>query len=447
MTKNLYRIEPEQAVLGGLLLDNDAIYRIGELRTEHFGLDDHRTIFNTVCQLLSDGKPADAVTVYESLSNAGNADKVGGLPYLNALAQNTPSAANIVRYAEIVRDSALRRALIAETIKLAESARNPKGRTAAEILDYAQTTISQLAEKQVKREPIRASAVLRSHLKVLDGHEPIGIPTGFSQIDETLSGGPKRGNLFIVAGRPAMGKTALALNMATNCALNYGVGILSQEMSLPELIERCIASLGQIDLGKIISRTMEKSDWDRFTPTSIEIEKLNLHLDDQPALTLLDVRMKAMALKRRHSLDVLIVDYLQLMAGSDPRANRNTQIEEITRGLKALAKELDIVVIALSQLNRTSVTGRPRLADLRDSGAIEQDADIVMFVHRDEANDPNTHMRGFADVLIAKNRQGAIKDVLLRYDGPHTRFSDYSGVRPKPPPKTSMHKSNLAEKL
>ena len=435
--------EAEQSVLGALLIDNDSVDRIGSLRAEHFYRHEHRTIFTEIRSQITLGQPCDVISVFDALR-----DKVQDcLPYLNAIAQNTPSSASIGRYAEIVRDRALRRGLIAETSKMADLAFNPRGKTAAQVLDVAQAAISALAETRGTNEPVLASDALAAHVDVLDSRmnrKVSGIATGFAGVDQLLTGGPNRGALVILGARPSMGKTALALNIATNVARDYGVLFLSQEMMTGELLDRCLASVGGIGLGSIIRGDMDDGDWTKFTAATAKIKDMNLHLDEQPALTLLDVRSKARLIKRRHGLDLLVVDYLQLMSGEGN--SRNQQIEEISRGLKALAKELNIVVIALSQLSRNAANkARPQLSDLRDSGAIEQDADIVIFLHREEVDNPGTPMKGFADVFIAKNRQGRIDDVLLEYEGLYTRFCDTH--RQKPAIEKPSYKRGLASEL
>jgi replicative DNA helicase len=349
-----------------------------------------------------------------------------------------------------VRDRALRRGLLAATDSMAAMAVNPGGRSAGEVLDAAQSALSALAETRVVREPIRASDAMIAHIDVLDGRAErkySGIATGFSDIDALLTGGPNRGALVILGARPSMGKTALALNIACNVARDYSVLFLSQEMQNGELLDRCLASLGRIPLSSVITGDMSNEEWSGFTVANMKLQNLNLHLDDQPALTLLDVRGKARLTKRKHGLDLVVVDYLQLMSGEG--TNRNQQIEEISRGLKALAKELNIVVLALSQLSRNAANkARPQLSDLRDSGAIEQDADIVMFVHRDEVDNPQTHMRGYADLFIAKNRQGRIDDVMLEYEGQFTQFVSSRRERPEAPKaKPNSYKNGLAAHL
>jgi replicative DNA helicase len=435
--------EAEQSVLGALLIDNDAIDRIGDLRAEHFYRHEHRAIFTEIRAQIAQGHPCDVISVFDALR-----DKVQDcLPYLNSLAQNTPSAASAGRYAGIVRDRALRRGLIAETSKMADMAFNPRGKTAVEVLDAAQAAISMLAETRTAKEPTRASDALAAHVDVLDSRmsrKVSGISTGFEGVDKLLTGGPNRGALVILGARPSMGKTALALNIATNVARDYGVLFLSQEMMTGELLDRALASLGGISLGSIIRGDMDDADWTNFTAATAKIKEMNLHFDDQPALTLLDVRSKARLIKRRHGLDMLVVDYLQLMSGEGD--SRNQQIEEISRGLKALAKELNIVVVALSQLSRNAANkSRPQLSDLRDSGAIEQDADIVIFLHREEVDNPGSPLKGFADLFIAKNRQGRLDDVLLEYEGLYTRFRDTN--RPRPSMQKEAGRRGIAKDL
>lgn len=437
-------IEAEQSVIGGLLRDNSAVDNIGDLRPAHFFRQDHREIFAEILRQVAGGLSCDIISVGCALPKIDDC-----MRHLNDMAQSCPSAANIGRHADVVRDRALRRGLLSASSDLTEMAYNPGGRGAGEILDAAQSALSALGESRAVRAPERACDAMIAHCKVLDGRverEYTGIPTGFTGIDEILTGGPGRGNLVILGARPSMGKTALALNIALNAARKHSVLVLSMEMSKGELLDRSLAVLGKIPLGAVIRGDMNERDWENFTPANIELSALNLHLDDQPALTLLDVRSKARLVKRKHGLDLLVVDYLQLMAG--PGDNRNQQIEEISRGLKALAKQLDIVVVALSQLSRNAANkSRPQLSDLRDSGAIEQDADVVMFIHRDEVDNPQSHLRGFADVFVAKNRQGRIDDVLLTYQGQFTRFADSSGVRPTSTERQQRQSRGLAAHL
>ena len=424
--------EAEQSVLGALMRDNDAIDRIGDLKAAHFYRHEHRTIFSEIRSQIAAGKGCDVISVGVALG-----DRLpDGLAYLNAIAQSVPSSARIALHADTVRDRALRRGLLDATGKMVEMAHSPT-KTAIEMLDAAQSAITSLAETRVQREPNRASDVMALHCDVMARREESkshGISTGFLSIDSLLNGGMNRGNLIILGARPSMGKTALSINISANVARDHGVLFCSQEMMELELADRIVASLGRIDLGAVLKAKMDTQQWERYTHAVQKVSGLNLHLDEQPALTLLDVRGKARLVKRKHGLDLLVVDYLQLMAGDGD--NRNQQIEEISRGLKALAKELNCVVIALSQLSRNAANkARPQLSDLRDSGAIEQDADIVMFLHRAAVDDPQSHMGNLADLFIAKNRQGRIDDVLLEYDGHYTLFRDTDAHRPESPQK------------
>lgn len=437
--------EAEQSVIGALLRDNGAVDWMGDLRASHFFRHDHQMIFTEVLRQIAAGHQCDVISAAVALS--ARVPEI--LPYLNAMAQSTPSAANIGRYADLVRDRALRRGLLAATSQMNDLAVNPGGRTAAEVLDTAQAQLAALAETRSVKEPERASAAMVAHIDVLDSRlerKTSGIATGFPDLDDLLTGGPNRGALVILGARPSMGKTALSLNIATNAARDYSVLFLSQEMQKGELLDRSIASLGSVPLTNVITGQMSPQQWDGFTVSNAKLQEMNLFLDDQPALTLLDVRSKARAIKRKHGLDMLVVDYLQLMSGANPTDSRNQQIEEISRGLKALAKELNIVVLALSQLSRNAANkARPQLSDLRDSGAIEQDADIVIFVHRDEVDNPQTHLRGFADVFVAKNRQGRIDDVLLEYEGQYTRFAH--SRRERPQQQATTNRRGLASAL
>ncbi len=422
-------IEAEQAVIGSLLRDNGAIDRIGDLLPAHFYRHDHREIYSEVLRQIGAGQGCDVISVAMALPKIDDC-----MRYLNDMAQSSPSAANIRRHADLVRDRSLRRGLLATSVDIAEMARNAGGRQAGEILDAAQSSLAALGDVRTTRAPERASDAMIAHCKVLDGRverQYSGIATGFRDLDEILTGGPNRGALVILGARPSMGKTALAMNVALTVARQNSALVLSMEMSKGELLDRALAVLGRIPLGAVIRGELSDAEWGSFTDANAQLAAMNLHLDDQPALTLLDVRSKARLVKRKHGLDLLVVDYLQLMSG--PGDNRNSQIEEISRGLKALAKELDIVVLALSQLSRAAANRtRPQLSDLRDSGAIEQDADVVLFVHRDEVDNPQSDSRGLADLFVAKNRQGRIDDVLLTYQGQFTRFSDSSGSRPAP---------------
>lgn len=441
-----FSLQAEQSVIGALLLDNDAIDRMGDLRAEHFYRGDHRVIFAEILAQVSAGKACDVISLHVAIG-----DRIeDSLPYLNSMAQNTPSSANIGRYASIVRDRAMKRGLIALGNEFADL-----GATSAEdagvLVDRASSKLEKLAEARIRQEPVRAAEELAAHVEELqnrlDGKGVKAISTGFPDVDKRLSGGMRPGELIVLAARPKMGKTAFALNLAANIAEDRSVLVLSMEMPKAQLHDRNLANLGHIPLSGLLQPSeLTDSDWSGLTRAIQKIEALNLFLDDQGGLRLLDVRMKAKQTKRRHGLDVMVVDYLQLMEGDGD--NRNAQIEGITRGLKALAKELGIAIVLLSQLNRElekRPNKRPQPSDLRDSGAIEQDADVVIFLYRDEVYNPDSMDRGTCEVDIALCRQGAPGRVALTYIGEQTRFENAFKWQP-PVPKVPSRRG-VAEHL
>ncbi len=421
-----HSIEAEQSVIGSILRDNDSFDRLGDLRVEHFYLGDHAAIFAELQRQIVAGKSVDVISLMVSLD--GKVADLGA--YLNSITQATPSSANIARYAAIVRDKALRRALIGYGRDVADSAINSADDSAA-LIDRASSRLEQLAVSRIRVEPVRAADEMTAHIGLLEQRSEGGvsaISTGYPALDAKLSGGMRRGELIVLAARPKMGKTALAINIACNAAVDYAVCVLSMEMPRMQLHDRNLASLGRIPLPHLLQPTlMTDQDWTNLTYATVKIGALNLFLDDQGGLRILDVRMKAKGMKRRHGLDLLVVDYLQLMEGDGD--NRNSQIEGITRGLKALAKELDMAIILLSQLNRKleeRPNKRPMPSDLRDSGAIEQDADAVIFLYRDEVYNPETRDTGICEVDVALCRQGAPGRVALGYVGEQTRFESLS---------------------
>ncbi|GAA7771983.1 replicative DNA helicase [Helicobacter pylori] len=420
----LTAVASEHAVLGALLLDNDCFDRIGDLQAEHFAIGDHRAIFAEIARQIAAGKPADSVTVFERLQAAGQS--AADLGYLSALVQNTPGTVSVGRHAAIVRERAIRRGLVALGDELAHEAR-ASAEEAPALIDHASSRLEALAHARVRQEPTHVSAGLIEHAKTLASRETDGvlaISTGFRDVDGLLNGGFRPGELIVIAARPKMGKTAFALNVAAHIARSLHVLVLSQEMPKAQLHDRNLAAIGRIPLPHILNpRNMLPDEWNRLSQAMGVLEKLNLWLDDQGGLRLLDVRMKAKLIKRKAGLSVLVVDYLQLMEGDGD--NRNAQIESITRGLKALALELGITVVLLSQLNRElerRPNKRPQPSDLRDSGAIEQDADVVMFLYRDEVYHPDTDDKGICEVDVSLNRQGQSGRVALSYIGAQTKF-------------------------
>ncbi|SAK19181.1 DnaB domain-containing protein [Burkholderia multivorans] len=433
-----HSVEAEQAVIGILLNDNDAIDRIGDLRTEHFYRGDHRALFAEIVGLIANGVGVDVVTLYERLKALGRADDLGGMSYLNSLAREAPSAVSVARNANVVVDRARKRGLLAVAAEMQESV-GATADDAATLIDRAAAKLESLGEATIKREPKLLAQALADHINVLERRSMGGervISTGYDDLDRALNGGLRPGWSVIVAARPGMGKTSLALNIATNVAPQHGVLFLSMEMPESELIDRNIAALGCVPLDRVMKTPADNEFWDRVTAATLKMRDMNLHIDDQPALRLLDVRTKARMIKRKSGLDLLVVDYLQLMQGEG--SNRNAEIEGISRGLKALAKELNIAVIALAQLNRQveqRANRTPMLSDLRDSGSIEQDADAVLFIHREEVANPDAgeQWHGFAQIRVAKFRHGRTGDVPMTYCGEFVRFENHSGAWPSYP--------------
>ncbi|MDY0961764.1 replicative DNA helicase [Massilia sp. CFBP9026] len=433
-------IEAEQAVLGALLRVNDAVDKMGDLQAKHFVREDHRAIYSEIMRLVMAGQPADPISVWAGLEARGGAHIQGLGPYLNQLAQTVPSAANVGKYVAIVVDRALLRGVMHVADSINGLAQNTKGRSADEILDAMQTMVTSLAERRVRNEPKMIREILGS---VVDGisdraeGRAFAMATGIPSVDRLFNGGLRPGQLVIVAGRPSMGKTALTSDIGLNMAENYSVLNFSMEMEGQEIASRALANRGRVALSSILGeiRPDDSAAWAGVTAGVVKLDDIRFAIDDTPAITLLELRMKAKAWKRRHGLHVIIVDYLGLMTGGEGE-KRHEQIGSYSRGLKALAKELGVAVIALAQLNR-QVEGRPdkrpMLSDLRDSGEIEQDADIVMLVHRPEMYEPeNEDVRGYAEVLVRKQRSGSLGDIPLRFEGATCRFEQWTGGTPSP---------------
>jgi len=435
-------IEAEQSVLGGLLLDNTAWDRIADLvAAVDFYRADHRLIFEHIGALIENVRPADALTVAESLERSGRLAEVGGNAYLGTLAANTPSAANIRRYAEIVRERSVMRNLAAIGTDIADSAYNPLGRDAKALLDEAETKIFRIAESGskarqgfVKIDPLLTETVER--VDVLYNRENkddvIGLATGFVDVDRMTSG-LQDGDLIIIAARPSMGKTALAMNFVEHVALQLkkAVAVFSMEMSGAQLAMRMIGSVGRFDQHELRTGTFKEDDWSRLVDAVGRLNETEIFIDDTAGLNALEVRSRARRLHRQcGGLALIVVDYLQLMSSSGREENRATEIAEISRSLKGLAKELKVPVVALSQLNRgveSRQDKRPMMSDLRESGAIEQDADLILFIYRDEVYNPESPNRGMAEILLAKQRNGPTGKVMLTFLGKYTRFENYAG--------------------
>jgi replicative DNA helicase len=437
-----HSIEAEQSVLGGLLLDNSAWDRIADFVSEDdFYRYDHRVIFQHIVKLINATRPADVITVYESLSTSAKAEEVGGLAYLNALAQNTPSAANIRRYAEIVRDRGVLRKLITVSDEISTQALNPQGKEVKQLLDEAESKIFAIAEEGARGaqgwlaiQPLLTQVVERiDELYNRDNQNDItGVPTGFLDLDRMTSG-LQPGDLIIVAGRPSMGKTAFSLNIGENVAIDSGlpVAVFSMEMGGTQLAMRMLGSVGRLDQSRLRVGKLNDEDWPRLTHAIQKMNEAQLYIDETPALSPIELRARARRLSRQCGrLGLIIIDYLQLMSGNGSGENRATEISEISRSLKGLAKELNCPVIALSQLNRSleqRPNKRPVMSDLRESGAIEQDADVILFIYRDQVYNPDSPDKGTAEIIIGKQRNGPIGTVRLTFLGEYTKFDNYTG--------------------
>ncbi len=433
-----HSVEAEQAVLGGLMLDTAAWDGVADvLGEEDFYRADHRLIFVAARTVVERSDPIDVVTLSEQLERTGNLEQAGGIAYLGTLARDTPGAANIRAYAQIVRERALLRRLIHVGNEVAGSAFNPEGRSARDLVDEAERKVFEIAEAGARGRGglIKVSSILSSVVDRIDElyRNPDalrGVPTGFNQFDQ-MTGGLQQGDLVIVAGRPSMGKTSLAVNMAENAALGHGIpaAVFSMEMSSEQLTLRMISSLGRIDQSNLRTGRLSEEDWPRIDTAMTQLSQAPLFVDETPALTPTELRARARRLKREHNVGLIVVDYLQLMQVPGTKENRATEISEISRSLKALAKELHVPVIALSQLNRgveQRTDKKPVMSDLRESGAIEQDADVIVLIYREDFYEPDTPRKGIADIIIAKQRNGPTGELPLTFLGQFTKFENYA---------------------
>ena len=432
-----HSLEAESSVLGGLLLDNAAWDRVGDLLTEvDFYRFEHRLIYSAIGTLVNASKPADVITVFEHLQGQGKADEIGGLAYLNSLAQYVPSAGNIRRYGEIVRERSVLRQLVAASDEIATNAFNPKGRPVSTIVDEAEQKIFNIGEQGARHkqgfqamESLVVNLLDRVQEMADNPNDVTGVPTGFYDLDR-MTAGLQAGDLIVLAARPSMGKTALAINIAEHVALNEGlpVAVFSMEMGAAQLAVRIVGSIGRIDQGHLRTGKLTDDEWPRLTEAIERLRNISLHIDESAGLNSSELRANARRLARQcGKLGLIVVDYLQLMSGTaNDGENRATELGEISRGLKMLARELQCPVIALSQLNRSveqRPDKRPMMSDLRESGAIEQDADIIMFIYRDEYYTKEACKEpGVAEVIIAKQRNGPTGVVKLAFLKPITKF-------------------------
>jgi len=436
-----HSIEAEQSLIGGLLLDNSAWDRIGDVVSESdFYRDDHRRIFGHIRKLVETGRPADVVTVYESIEKSNEVDQTGGLAYLGEIANNTPSAANIRRYAEIVHERAVLRKLVTVGDEIAASALTPAGRDVKDLLDEAEQKVFEIAEAGNKNSqgfvamPEVLGEVVERIQMLYDRDDPsevTGTPTGYVDLDRMTSG-LQPGDMIVVAGRPSMGKTAFALNIAEYVGVEQKlpVAIFSLEMSGPQLAMRFLSSVGRLDQHKLRTGKLGDEEWDKMTVALGKLHDAPIHIDETGAINATDLRARARRLHRQFGkLGLIVIDYLQLMTSSRGNENRATEISEISRSIKALAKELQVPVIALSQLSRKVEERndkRPLMSDLRESGAIEQDADIIIMMYRDEYYNKDTQDKGVAEVIIGKHRNGPTGTVKLTFMGEYTKFMNFA---------------------
>lgn len=437
-----HSLEAEQSVIGGLLLDNERWDTVSEhVMTQDFYSRPHRLIFDGVKSILEAGKPLDLITLSEYLEQREQLEDVGGFAYLADLAKNTPSAANINAYAEIVAERALVRNLIGVANEIADAGYDPQGRNAEDLLDLAESKVFAIAEARTSENegPKNVDSILERTLERIellyktpqDG--VTGVNTGFTDLNKKTAG-LQGSDLIIVAARPSMGKTTFAMNLCENAAMEQDkpVLIFSLEMPAEQIMMRILASLSRVDQTKIRTGQLDDEDWARISSTmGILMEKKNMYIDDSSGLTPTEVRSRARRIAREHGgLSLIMVDYLQLMRVPALTDNRTLEIAEISRSLKALAKELNVPVVALSQLNRSleqRADKRPVNSDLRESGSIEQDADLIMFIYRDEVYHPDSPLKGTAEIIIGKQRNGPIGSVRLTFQGHYSRFDNYAG--------------------
>ncbi|MBV1907207.1 MAG: replicative DNA helicase [Pseudomonadales bacterium] len=434
-----HAIEAEQAVLGGLMLNDEAWFNVSDVITgKDFYRAQHRIIFDAMYSLASENEPLDVITLSEWMQAKGVLDKAGGPGYLAELAENTPGASNVGAYAKIVSERSTLRQLIAAANRIAESALDPQGRDSKELLETAEQQVFRIHEGHIRDsgpenvKPLLERAVKRLERLFASGDTLTGLATGFEDLDKKTSG-MQKSDLIIVAGRPSMGKTSFAMNLAEHALMDDkaegAVLVFSMEMPADQLVMRMLSSLGRIDQTKMRNGKMEPEDWDRFAGAVAQLKDRNLYIDDSPALSPNDLKTRARRVHREAGgLRMIVVDYLQLMRGSGKSDNRTGEISEISRSLKALAKEMDCPVVALSQLNRSLENRpdkRPMMSDLRESGAIEQDADVILFVYRDEVYNPETEDKGLAELIIGKQRNGPIGMVKLTFIGHLTKFESH----------------------
>lgn len=431
-------IEAEMSILGGVLLENDAINRVLDiLLPEDFYRESHRKIMRAMIELNEHREPCDLITLTTTLKKRGELEEVGGGAYLATLVDYVPTAANIAYYSRIVKEKAIARNLINAATEIVTDGYDEQA-DIEELLDKAQKTIFDLSENKIKTPYHQLNAILKDSIKYIEElfekkDHVTGVPTGFLDLDQKTAGF-QRGDLIIIAGRPSMGKTAFALNIAQYASVHaeprHPVAVFSLEMGKEQLVTRLLCSEARVDAGRLRTGHLIDGEWEKIMKGAERLYDAKIFIDDTPAISVLEMRAKARRLKAEHGIGMIVVDYLQLMRGSGAPESRQQEISEISRSLKALAKELSVPVVALSQLNRgleSRTDKRPMMSDLRESGAIEQDADVIMFVYRDEVyNKENPDVKGKAEIIIGKQRNGPIGTVELTFLGEYTRFENHA---------------------
>jgi replicative DNA helicase len=429
-------LEAEQSLLGGILIDPEAVNKVVDVVSpEDFYRDDHKRLFELILDLYDRNDPIDIITVSSLARDKGIIEKIGGNTYLNALVDSMPTSANIVQYAKMVREKSLLRRLMLAATQIVEKGYEVDV-DVEDYMDVAEQAIFQIAERKFRPSFYPIKDLVMENVKTIERlcekkQAVTGVATGYVEIDR-MTGGLQPSDLIIVAGRPSMGKTSFCLNIALNVAINNGVstpvGIFSLEMSKEQLVMRFLSSEAEVEFSKLRSGMVRDTEWPKLSKAAGRLYEAPIFIDDAPALSVLDLRARARRLKKEHDLGILVIDYLQLMRGRTGSLDRREQeISEISRSLKALAKELDIPVVAISQLNRMVEqrdNKRPRLADLRESGAIEQDADVIMFIYRDEVYHKDSKAVGTAEIIIGKQRNGPIGDVVLTFRDKFTKFEN-----------------------
>ncbi|MFH1727630.1 MAG: replicative DNA helicase [Pseudomonadota bacterium] len=430
-----HNIEAEKSVLGAILLDNEAIYKVQDiLKSEDFYKESHKHIFATIELLFDKQEPIDSITLIEELNSSDMLSKIGGAAYVADLVDFVPTSANIVYYASIIKEKSIRRNLISVATSIAEQGYSAEGEV-EDFVDFAQQSVFKVSETEMRQTAFPLSDVLKRNFidiekRYEEKREITGKTSGYKDLDRLLHGF-QSSELIILAARPSMGKTALALNFAVNSAINDKIPVLifSLEMSKEQLSERLLCSQSRIDSNKIKSGFLDDTDWKKLANAAGVLSEAKIFIDDIGGLKISDLRARARRIKKEQDIGLIVVDYLQLINAAGRFGNKEQEVAEISKSLKNLAKELVLPVICLSQLNRAveaRTDKRPMMSDLRESGAIEQDADVIMFIYRDAFYNPQTEDPTKSEIRIAKHRNGAVGNINLRFFGEYTRFDNYS---------------------